>query len=384
MLTKVHSSNKNLDFEYFVNLALVNKLSWESLIVILNDWTPTLAKSKEVIEILVNELQKRESHFQNCPARIEETIEKVDQTNENIQLVESHDSDSKEFEVEFEATEYENQTNYEGLEDDFSAIDFSEATQSNEDFQSVNQTDEIVYDESSIGDISGEIGNEWYTFTRNDNSEDFETEKQSGNDPELELKAEEKQRKLKSKTSVSDESIDQHSSELNKQLLQCLICHKVFKSALGLKYHEKIHLEEKCFQCQTCQKSFRTSTTLKAHERIHTGEIPHECMTCKKRFKLTSHLKRHEQIHKKEESYECMTCKKTFNRFDNLKTHEKIHTREVPYQCKTCKKIFKEESNLKSHEIIHIGEEPSHCDDCGKQFSQSGVLVIHRRIHHRS
>ena len=381
MLTKVHSSNKNLDFEYFVNLALVNKLSWESLIVILNDWTPTLAKSKEVIEILVNELQKRESHFQNCPARIEETIETVDQTNENIQLVESHDSDSKEFEVEFEATEYENQTNYEGLEDDFSTIDFSEATQSNEDFQSVNQTDEIVYDESSIGDISGEIGNEWYTLIRNDNSEDFETEKQSGNDRELELKAEEKQRQ--NKTSISEGSIDQHSSELNKQLLQCLICHKVFKSALGLKYHEKIHLEEKCFQCQTCQKSFRTSTTLKAHERIHTGEIPHECMTCKKRFKLTSHLKRHEQIHKKGEWYECMTCKKTFNRFDNLKTHEKIHTREVPYQCKTCKKRFKEESYLKSHERIHISEEPSHCDDCGKQFSQSGVLAIHRRIHHR-
>ena len=57
MLTKINPADKNLDFEYFVNLALVNKLPWDSLIVILNDWTPTLEKSKEVIEILVQELE---------------------------------------------------------------------------------------------------------------------------------------------------------------------------------------------------------------------------------------------------------------------------------------------------------------------------------------
>ena len=137
MLSKINPSDKNLDFEYFVNLALVNKLPWDSLIVILNDWTPTLAKSKEVIEILVKELQKCPTHEEIYTTKLEGKIEEEDdQTNEK--LCQSQ---------EFVANEVENQIFQESFEDDLSIFENEEA-QFAEDFQDMNHGDEsIEYDE---------------------------------------------------------------------------------------------------------------------------------------------------------------------------------------------------------------------------------------------
>ena len=84
MLAKFHSCEKNLDFEYFVNLALLNKLPWDPLIVIQNDSTPTLKKSKEVIEILVKELEKRRTFEEFHTTMLEGNIEEDDQTNEKL------------------------------------------------------------------------------------------------------------------------------------------------------------------------------------------------------------------------------------------------------------------------------------------------------------
>ena len=122
MLTKINPADKNLDFEYFVNLALVNKLPWDSLIVILNDWTPTLAKSKEVIEILVKELQKCQTYEEIYTTKLEGNIEQDDQTNEK--LCQSQ---------EFVANEDENQIFQESFEDDLSIFENEEA-QFAEDF----------------------------------------------------------------------------------------------------------------------------------------------------------------------------------------------------------------------------------------------------------
>ena len=58
-------SDKKLDFQYFINLALMNKLSWESLIFVLKDLATTLEKSNEVIEVLVQELQNLQIELQN-------------------------------------------------------------------------------------------------------------------------------------------------------------------------------------------------------------------------------------------------------------------------------------------------------------------------------
>ena len=50
-----------LNFTYFIQMALQKKISWETLLVFLDDLTPTLIQSKQAIEVLVKELQKLQS-----------------------------------------------------------------------------------------------------------------------------------------------------------------------------------------------------------------------------------------------------------------------------------------------------------------------------------
>ena len=47
-----------VDFQYFIQSAIEKKLSWESLAHFLTDLAPTLEKSRQVIKILVQELEK--------------------------------------------------------------------------------------------------------------------------------------------------------------------------------------------------------------------------------------------------------------------------------------------------------------------------------------
>lgn len=73
------ASDDNLDFKHFINLALLNKLPWDSLVFVLKDWSTTLEESKEVIEVLVKELQKL--HSENSTHRIQsENVSKLEQT----------------------------------------------------------------------------------------------------------------------------------------------------------------------------------------------------------------------------------------------------------------------------------------------------------------
>ena len=46
-----------VDFSYFISLALQNKITWESLSSILDDFIPNLENSKEVIRTLLKQLQ---------------------------------------------------------------------------------------------------------------------------------------------------------------------------------------------------------------------------------------------------------------------------------------------------------------------------------------
>ena len=47
-----------VDFEYFIQLAIQKNITWSTLIFFLHDLAPTLEKSKQVIETLVQELEK--------------------------------------------------------------------------------------------------------------------------------------------------------------------------------------------------------------------------------------------------------------------------------------------------------------------------------------
>ena len=62
MAQEISNENIKVDFRYFITSALQNKITWEVLDYFLNDLTPTLATSKQVIKVLLKELQKL--HFE--------------------------------------------------------------------------------------------------------------------------------------------------------------------------------------------------------------------------------------------------------------------------------------------------------------------------------
>ena len=64
MVQEISNENIKVDFTYFITSALQNKITWEVLDHFLNDLTPTLATSKQVIKVLLKELQKHQLELQ--------------------------------------------------------------------------------------------------------------------------------------------------------------------------------------------------------------------------------------------------------------------------------------------------------------------------------
>ena len=73
-----------IDPEYFIQLAIQNEIPWKALALMLTDLTTTLDRSKKIIRVLVQELEKWVLNFKNDSPVInkkdnENTIEKGDE-----------------------------------------------------------------------------------------------------------------------------------------------------------------------------------------------------------------------------------------------------------------------------------------------------------------
>ena len=75
MAQEISNENIKVDFRYFITSALQNKITWEVLDHFLNNLTPTLATSKQVIKVLLKELQKL--HFELQEIQTEKTDNEV-------------------------------------------------------------------------------------------------------------------------------------------------------------------------------------------------------------------------------------------------------------------------------------------------------------------
>ena len=350
MLTKV-SFNPSLDFEYFVNLALMNKLPWDSLIVILNDWTPTLAKSKEVIEILVKELQKCQTYEEIYTTKLEGNIEQDDQTNEK--LCQSQ---------EFVANEDENQIFQESFEDDYSILDsVSEEGQFTEEFQDTNLGDEsIEYDEKLSSEMLDRMGNQFDEFVgskeiQSDNIKNLEdSEMHCSNNGKSNKETIEITKQQLDNGVQDDPSLEMSNSE--DEAIEYVAKNQTIFEELQYQDLDQSGAKEKTFQCKTCEKCFKERNNLKRHERIHTGKTPFQCTICNKCFAHLSKLKDHESNHSEEKRhFKCNSCNKSFRTSSSLKVHELTHSSIKPFQCETCNKCFNRLDTLtRHHKTVHI------------------------------
>ena len=87
--TSKYSDGINVDSKYLIELATQNKMSWKTLEMLLEDLIPTLAKSKQVIKLLIQELQTLHSKLKGKHFSIKEEVE-IDEIHSEINLPEDH------------------------------------------------------------------------------------------------------------------------------------------------------------------------------------------------------------------------------------------------------------------------------------------------------
>ena len=276
-----------------IGMALQNKMPWGMLANTLDCIIPSFEESKQVIKILLKELEnlqlrlmKKENDDMGETSKafdlVENRNEQVNEIDDSLPENETIEDDIEVLEVVKERIDEEM---YLMLDEQTKTSDVGEADKVMTEIDEHNLDNEIVNQT-----ISG-IDNQWYTFVKNDKTCD---KKAKFMVETREFKADETKETESLITAAKDITA---TPKVNKALFECDICKKGFDYKNYLNRHKRIHAGKANFECEICKKSFSSKRDLKRHERIHTGEVPYECKICKKRFKRSCALKRHQRVH---------------------------------------------------------------------------------------
>ena len=178
MTPNIYKGSKT-DFSYLVGMSLQRRMPWGTLASLLKDLAPTLEETREVISILLKELeflqsslQKKEKEVEICQKqRLEDDI--LDQNNfleavyeENQQESSVSESETNEDEIEVledvkermneESSKLHIGQKYPNVAESNNLLSENEENDSGNDF---------------MGHSEREIDNEWYTFVSNDKAE---------------------------------------------------------------------------------------------------------------------------------------------------------------------------------------------------------------------
>ena len=331
------TSNCEAYFKNSIQMALENNFSWTTLALMLDEMTPTLNKTKELVKVLLEELEKLQKKHQEFLGEKVQINNKVPNQTDEIEILEDKSTLD---EIE----------NFQAIETNFET-DLHEVSN-----QDSNQDKSLIIEEEvenlvKSPDITEQNLDQFYIFVgsndemktskmnnfesnMNTNEEDeivldyssnaFDNFSDHFNVPEL------------GGATGEDENRQKSKSSFKVKRYECNICAKIFKSLGGLWNHKSIH-KGKQYKCSICNKTFFQLAEKKQHEKFHSGIRSFECKTCNMKFIYAHHLRRHERIHNGEKPFECKFCKKVFTQSPDLKRHERIHTGEVPYECLECK-----------------------------------------------
>ena len=429
-----------VDFHYFIQSAIEKKLAWNTLAYFLTDLAPTLEKSRQVIKILVQELEKWvlkvdiegdsfftenvtedlykelaehvQDEYQNTLASSELSdseddilevtnddpginADQLDQNDQELNLIENKeilgerdillDKVGNQF-YEFVGDQKDSTDDYD-IPKVESMDEFENNDQVLKQIESKEKDSEVIGDDEGVINVEDKIGDQFYEFV-GEPEETPETHKIS-KETEGSMDAEEKvslnepkESKISNLVPNPQDFLVRHQRHnMGDTLYKCNKCTKTFTTKFSLRRHEIIHTGQKPFQCTTCSKTFNAQSNLKTHIMFHKGTFPYHCQTCGKGVVSPYQLSIHERIHTGEKPYECKTCSRSFTLKSDLKNHQIIHTNEKPFQCNTCKKCFNQRQTLKRHEIIHTNEKPYQCNTCKKCFNLRHVLKRHEKIH---
>ncbi len=166
---------------------------------------------------------------------------------------------------------------------------------------------------------------------------------------------------------------------------RCHVCDLVYADRYSLRYHKRKHGIGRLIRCQHCGKNFAKPSRLDAHvkamhQNVRQHPCPHE--QCGRIFKTAVHLRSHLRLHSGERPFVCQECGQRFRQKSSLLAHRRGHEGVRPYCCEVCGKTFREPSTLKAHSRVHTGAKPYQCPVCDKTFTQRAGLNYHRRVAH--
>ena len=314
------TENITINFNYFIQLAIRRQLSWKSLAFMLTDLTTTLDISKQVIRILVQELEK-------LALKGETDTHEINLVNDNIQIEDNETNFGQpENALEyFDFSDPENEPIVSAIEDQIHEAKEEELSKSELDVQ--NELAQIEESETVINFPA----EDFYEFIGDNENPSSVSEKHEKF---------EQSRKETGLYNVNEDIINDEKDKKN----ECTFCGKHFGDKTKRVIHERIHTGERPFECKVCQKTFIYKGSLDRHDRIHTGEKPFQCLSCKKCFNDLGILRRHERIHTGEKPYQCLKCNVSFRRSDALKLHEALTLVKHHLNAKHVKRIFLEQS----------------------------------------
>ena len=382
--------NHEVDFNFFIQSTIQKNIPWKSLASLLIHLAPTPKKSKQVIEILVQELElwvaKVESDQINAfekPTKNEvdcvKHLEKTDSEDESFSTDTEISNDKRLLDIdEFQSVFETNTDNYingtEYMDEKSKELVHETSLENDQDNNLQSIENKLDY-----------VASKFYEFVgSNDISKDeietVDTGKTVKNETKSSIVMENEEANIvmiRNKHGTESPSFPNFGEKKN----QCNICDRSFKNPSEKAKHEIVHTEDRPFSCDLCSKAFKERRHLETHKIIHSGEKPHQCKTCAKSFNRISNLKRHSTIHMDEKPFPCKTCKKSFSDSSNLKVHERIHSGEKSFLCKTCNKSYYYLRSLIEHKRVHTGEKLFQCKTCHKSFSVSSSLKRHERVH---
>ena len=225
MLETIEIPNQNI--QGLIKMAINEQLPWLTLASVLDELTPTIAISKQVIKILLKEL---------------ETIQ--------TKLKEHQDEDESKMEVNSVSQNEESKMQF----PDEDKIDFTndviEIDHADETFENEDEDSERVEKENDKTTIKTlvERGEKLYTFI-GDKNDIFDENKAAQAIIVAQSESEKENHKFEKtqKTTTEKQYKDKHI---------CNTCLKEFSLKSNLTIHERIHTGIKSFQCKICKKCF--------------------------------------------------------------------------------------------------------------------------------
>ena len=96
-----------VDFHYFIRSALEKKIQWNALAYFLTDLAPTIDKSRQVIMILVRELEKWVKKWENASKDEENILASLDisDSESNEDVIEANADGKSDYQDDFETNE---------------------------------------------------------------------------------------------------------------------------------------------------------------------------------------------------------------------------------------------------------------------------------------